>query len=233
MCGRFTLRTAKKTLLKQWEIARDETPDLAPRYNIAPTQAAPAIVADGSLRALRMMTWGLAPSWAPDAAGAARRINARAETLRDRPMFRGLLDRHRALIPADGFYEWSAPAPGQRARRPWHITRRDGAPFAFAGLWTRWTAPDGVPVDSFTILTGAPNADVRAVHDRMPILLAPADAALWLDPERPFDRGPAALLRALPDGSLRLTPVSPAVNSPRHDSPDCLTPADNARLPGF
>ena len=229
MCGRFTLRTAKKTLLQQWEIARDETPDLAPRYNVAPAQSAPVIVAEGSTRVLRRMTWGLAR----EAAAAGRTINARSESLRARQMFRGLLDRQRALIPADGFYEWSAPLPGRRVRQPWHIVRRDGAPFAFAGLWERRPGPDGVPADAFTILTGPPNAELRPVHHRMPILLAPPDAALWLDPERPFDRGPAGLLRPLPDGRLRLTAVSTAVNSPRRDGPDCLAPAEDARLPGF
>ena len=236
MCGRFTLRTAKITLLKQWEIARDETPELPPRYNLAPAQSAPVVVAEGPARVLRMMSWGLVPAWAPDAAG--RNINARCESLRERPLFRGLVDRHRALIPADGFYEWSPPAPGRRIRQPWHITRFDGAPFAFAGLWTHRSAPDGVALDSFTILTGPPNAEMRAVHDRMPILLTPADAVLWLDPDRPFDRGPADILRPLPDGCLRLTAVSTAVNSPCHDGPECLAPPDappggDGRLPGF
>lgn len=226
MCGRFTLKTPADRLAEAFGGASADYPDA--RYNIAPSQAVTVVRAgpDGSTREAVMVRWGLIHSWAKDPTIGNRMINARAESLADKPSFRAAFRRRRCLVPADGFYEWQKL---NGAKQPFCIARADGAPFAFAGLWERWdgagegaaTAP---PVESCTIVTTDANERVAPIHDRMPVILDPADYSLWLDPkvaDRPILE---ALLRPCPSDDLAVWPVSTHVNSPAHDDPDCLEP---------
>jgi len=167
-----------------------------------------------------MLRWGLVPSWAESLAGGAKMINARAETIADKQAFRAAFARRRCLVLADGFYEWR---PGDPAKQPYLITARDGAPLGFAGLWERWTPPEGPLVDSFTIVTTAANRALASLHHRMPVILAPADYASWLDPAAE----PASLrelLRSAPDDLLRCVAVDRAVNSVRNDEARLIEP---------
>lgn len=221
MCGRFVLTTPAEALRQAFGFV--EQPNLEPRYNIAPTQDVPVIRQrrnPAGERTIQMLRWGLVPPWAASLAGGARMINARAETITEKPAFRAAFLRRRCLIPADGFYEWR---PGDAKKQPYRIAARDGAPLAFAGLWERWSPPRegngaAVPshVDSFTIVTTAANRALAPLHHRMPVILAPADYAGWLDPAA---EAPAllALLRSAADDRLHYFPVDRRVNNVRND----------------
>jgi len=224
MCGRFTLTATPGRLRERF--ALDETPAaMSPRYNIAPSQDVLAI-ANRMPRAAHPLRWGLVPSWAKDASVGYRMINARAETLAERPAFRGALARRRCLVPADGFYEWRRQ--GKAKKQPFHIRARDGAPLGFAGLWELWRGPDGVTLGSCAIITTAANALLAPIHDRMPAILPPAAFNAWLDPsERPAG-ALTPLLVPCPDEWLEAFPVSTHVNSPTHEDPACLTPLDGS-----
>jgi len=204
----------------------DDVPELSPRFNIAPTQAVAAVRAraDGG-RELVALTWGLIPSWSKDRTIGSRMINARAETVGEKPAFRAALRARRCLVLADGFYEWQKL--GTR-KQPHHIRMRDGRPFAFAGLWERWTPAEGDPVESCTIITTLPNEVVAPIHDRMPAILAPADLDRWLDPGARDPAAVAALLRPYPAGDMTAYPVSLRVNSPGADDPSCVVPTNAA-----
>lgn len=218
MCGRYSLTTPPEAMRQVFGFA--ERPDLAPRYNLAPGQPAPAVRATGEAggRTLVMLRWGLVPGWAEDPAAGARRINARAETVAEKPSFRAAFRRRRCLIPADGFYEWRRAGGG---RRPWHVRRPDGGVLALAGLYERWQAPGGEPLETCAIVTTEANAVVRPIHHRMPVIVAPGAFAIWLE------GGTAAagdLLRPAPDDALEAYPVSRRVNDVRNDDPACLAP---------
>ena len=179
MCGRFLLHTPVDTLQRAFGFA--ERPNLRPRYNIAPTQTVPIVrQKDGGGRELALVRWGLIPSWAKEAGIGGRLINARAETVAEKPAFRGAFRKRRALVPADGFYEWRK-REGDRPKQPLLVRRRDGQPFAFAGLWEHWRGPEG-EVETCTILTTEANAALAPIHDRMPVILDPACYDRWLDP---------------------------------------------------
>jgi len=218
MCGRYTLSSASEIVAEVFELT--EPPDLVPRYNIAPTQTAPVVLLDGSTgeRSLRPMRWGFIPSWAKDPKIGARMINARAETVAKKPSFRNAFRHWRCLVVADGFYEWTKSDNG---KRPYHIRVRDGGPFAFAGLWTRWSTSGGANVDSYTIITTEPNELTATLHHRMPVILHQRDYAAWLDPEEHADATLAALLRPYASEGMEAYPVATLVNSPSHDAPDC------------
>lgn len=222
MCGRFTLSADPEEL-------RAAFPDFkfpakyAPRYNIAPTQPIAAVPNDGR-NAVDFFVWGLIPSWAKDPAIGSRLINARAETLGEKPSFRSAYQRRRCLILADGFFEWQASAGG-KTKTPHFISRRDRKPFAFAGLWELWSAPDGSEVKSATIITTEPNALIGKLHNRMPVILAEDSWERWIDPA---ERKPADLndlLKAYPAELMAYFPVSKLVNSPANDIPAVLEPA--------
>ena len=218
MCGRYTLAHPIGRLFDL-----PEEPDLPPRYNIAPTQDVPVVLAaEAGGRTLRMMRWGLIPSWSKDPSAAARMINARSETAAEKPAFRQALRRRRCLIPADGFYEWQARPEG---KQPYHIRRKDGGCFAFAGLWDSWRDGQQGPVQSCTILTTAANELLRPIHDRMPVILPVEAYPLWLDAAVQEPARLSPLLAACPADEMLALPVGRAVNDPRHDSPDCLRPA--------
>lgn len=199
--------------------------NLPPRYNIAPTQDALVIRRhpETGQRSADMLRWGLLPGWAKDASGGARMINARAETVADKPSFRAAFAKRRCLVPADGFYEWQTLPRG--ARQPWLIARADGDLFSFAGLWEGWRAPDGTIVRSFTIITTEANAGLRPIHERMPVILPPEVYTAWLDPATPADDA-LAMLRPAPDDLLTAYRVSTRVNNVRNDDPECAAPVE-------
>lgn len=220
MCGRFALIVSGEAVAEQFQLA--ETPLLAPRYNIAPTQpvAAVRLTPHGQQRELTHFHWGLIPSWAKDSKMSARLINARSETVADKPSFRTAFKRRRCLIPATGFYEWQRL---NSSKQPMYIHAADGGLLALAGLWETWHAPDGGEIDSCTILTTEPNELMAPIHNRMPVIIEPADYDMWLDPgDRPEDG--LHLLRPYPTTKLAAYPVSTTVNNPRNDTPNCVTP---------
>lgn len=226
MCGRFTRandyfsdRARQQKFLEQLGLA--DAPPLEPRFNIAPTQDVAAVRAKaGDGRELAMLHWGLVPSWAKDLKIGNRLVNARAETIAEKPAFRSAFRRRRCLIPADGFYEWQVQG---RAKQPYLIRFRDRRLFCFAGLWEHW--PKGEPqVESCTIITTDANPLMSTLHDRMPVIVSPSDYALWLDPaiEEPERLSP--LLRPWAGDDLETLAVSTLVNNPRHESPQCIEP---------
>jgi putative SOS response-associated peptidase YedK len=221
MCGRFTL-TTPIPVLAEWFLFPEAAPQ-SPRYNIAPTQAVAAVraTAEAGKRELCYFRWGLIPSWANDPAIGNRLINARSETAANKPSFRSAFRQRRCLILADGFYEWEKL--GGR-KQPYYFRMRYGKPFAFAGLWERWDR-DGPPVESCTILTTSANDLLRSVHERMPVILAPADYGQWLDPaiRQPEELQP--LLCPFPADAMTAYPVGLVVNNPRNETPQCIEPA--------
>jgi putative SOS response-associated peptidase YedK len=221
MCGRFTLATPDQDLAVQFNLP--EVPDVTPRYNIAPTQPVgvvrvPAVDSD---RELVMVHWGLIPFWAKDPKIGARMINARAETVAEKPAFRTAFRRRRCLVPADGFYEWQKQ---NGSKQPYYIHMTDGKPFAFAGLWERWKGPDDTVIDSCTLLTTQPNDLVRPLHNRMPVILRPSDYELWLDPAVEDAGVLKPLLRPHSPDGMDAYPVSRRVNKPAHEGPACIEP---------
>ena len=194
----------------------------APRYNIAPSQPL-LVVANRAERVLEEMRWGLVPSWADDPAIGNRMINARRESLADKPAFRDAFTRRRCLVLADGFYEWKRD--GKRSL-PYYYHRRDRRPFAFAGLWERWKQPDGAWLLSCAVITGEPNPLVAPIHDRMPVIIEPSDYARWLAPGAVAPEVLDELLHPAPPEPYELYPVSPLVNSPENDSPQCVVQAE-------
>jgi putative SOS response-associated peptidase YedK len=218
MCGRYMLTTPVDAL--RHLLLFEERPNLAPRYNIAPTQEVPIVrpKRDGAGRELIMMRWGLVPYWADDPKIGNRLINARRESVARTAAFREAYQRRRCLVPADGFFEWQKDG---KARQPLLVRRKDHAPFAFAGLWERWPQPGGAVLRSCTIITCPANELVAPVHDRMPVILAPDDYARWLDPSQADGR---ELLNPYPAAELEMLAVSSRVNSPQYDDPECIAP---------
>lgn len=222
MCGRYSLTSPPEAMRRLFGLAA--TPNLPPRYNIAPTQEAPVVRAGAQGRELHLLRWGLVPAWAEDPALGARLINARSETVADKPSFRRAFRQRRCLVPADGFYEWRKE--GTR-KQPFRAVLAERGPFAFAGLWERWDrAAAGGPLESFTILTTEANALLRPIHARMPVIVAPHDYAAWLDPTRAANDA-LALLKPCASEAMAVYPVSLRVNSPRHDDPECIEPLDS------
>ena len=221
MCGRYTLKASPEMLQEVFDIA--EMPaGWQPRWNIAPTQAAPIIAnrADFSGgRKVEAFRWGLVPSWAKDPAIGSRMINARSETAADKPSFRHALRRQRCLVLADGFYEWRKAG---KTRIPTWIHRPDERPFAMAGLWQRWRQGDDAVLHTFTIMTTAANTGIARIHHRMPVILAPESWPRWLEPGPVSAEAIQPLLRAAPEDLLTSRVVSQRVNSPRYDDPECL-----------
>ena len=222
MCGRFTLFTPASRLAEVF--LPGEAVSLAPRYNIAPSQPVLAVrVAPATgRREFATPRWGLIPSWAKDASIGSRLINARAETVSEKPAFRRAFRERRCLVPADGFYEWKQEATG---KRPFYVRMRDGAPFAFAGLWERWEKIPGEAVETCAILTTEPNDLLAPLHDRMPVIVAPEDFERWLDPAVRSPELLAPLLHPFPAGAMEAFPVGRAVNNPRSDDPSCVRPS--------
>ncbi len=222
MCGRFTLTVDPAELQEHFKnFAFPEK--YAARYNIAPSQAILAIPNDGQ-NAADFFLWGLIPSWAKDASIGSRMINARGETLAEKPSYRGVYKYKRCLIPADGFYEWKGQV-GTKAKSPYFIHLKDGQPFAFAGLWDEWHAADGAPIRTCTIITTSPNQLMAPIHDRMPVILRPEDYGEWLDASARTPDSLQHLIAAFPPDRMEAYPVSALVNSPSNDRAECVQPA--------
>ena len=219
MCGRFTL-TEPGRIGTRFGIQAPLPADEGPRYNVAPSQSVlTVVVAEHEGRALRQMRWGFQPAWMKEAKRPPP-INARAETLLDRPMFRGALGHSRCLIPADGFYEWVA-TEGSKQKQPLHLRLKGGELFGFAGLWTE--ASDGEP--TCVIVTTEANELIRPLHARMPVILEPADEPLWLDPEVTDPAAVSACLQSFPSERMELYRVSDLVSSARNEGPELVQPA--------
>ena len=221
MCGRFTLTVDPAELQANFPGVSFPQP-YAARYNIAPSQPILAIANDAPQRA-DFFVWGLIPSWAKDPGIGSRMINARAETVGEKPSFRGPLKHKRSLILADGFFEWKA-AESAKSKTPYFIHLESGKPFALAGLWDEWHAPDGSLVRSATIITTEPNALMSTLHNRMPVILPPQAYAEWLDPAPRAALDLLPLLTPYPAEAMRAHPVSTLVNSPANDRPECVLP---------
>jgi putative SOS response-associated peptidase YedK len=222
VCGRYVQTSPADALAARFGARLPEGLAWTPRWNVAPSALAPLVRDDTDGPALALLSWGLLPSWAKEE-GGLRPINARAEGIAGKPMFRDALKRRRALVPADGFYEWKAESAG---KTPWLFRLAGGSPFAFAGLWERRAAPPGAaPFESFAIVTTAANDLVSPVHARMPVILDAETEALWT---RPGPLTPAELercLRPFDAGAMEAWPVSSWVNVPAHEGPRCVEPS--------
>jgi putative SOS response-associated peptidase YedK len=215
MCGRFAQRTSPRELARTFGVA---VPEVKARYNIAPTQEVLAVRQQAEARAAVMLRWGLIPAWARDPAIGQKLINARSETVSEKPSFREAFKARRCLVPADGFYEWRRE--GAR-KQPYYFQLRDGRPFAFAGLWECWRGADGEPVETCAILTTEANEVLRPVHDRMPVILAPEDYDLWLARRVGNASDVRLLLRPYPAALMTSHPVGRRMNDVRHDDEGC------------
>lgn len=222
MCGRFALNVSAEDLSRLFGIAPEGLPEFGARFNIAPTQTVLAVrqVPDGPREAC-LLRWGLLPPWAKDASVGARMINARSESAADKPAFRSALRRRRCIVPASGFYEWRAEGD---AKQPYFIHAPENAILGIAGLWERWLAPDGIPLETCALLTTAANPDVAPLHDRMPVLLPVADFERWLDPRLSDPLALSDLLRPAPPGSLVWHPVARRVNRAGEEGADLAAP---------
>jgi putative SOS response-associated peptidase YedK len=230
MCGRYSLFTPPEDLAERFDVS---VRDHQPRYNAAPGQELPVVVGDGG-RELRHQRWGLVPSWSDDDSGGL--INARAETVADKPAFRAAYESRRCLVPADGFYEWVERDAGG-GKQPYRVAFEDDRPFAMAGLWERWTpeqkqtgldefgagGPDrsAEPIETFTVLTTEPNDLVASLHHRMAVILPPAAESAWLAGESPED-----VFEPHPGEEMRAYPVSTAVNDPANDTASLVEPVE-------
>jgi len=219
MCGRFTLTVP----LFSWAdlMGAEPPPEFEPRCNVAPMQKILTLRRRPGEAAARFefVKWGLIPSWAKDAKLAARLINARGETVAEKPMFRSAFKHRRCAIPADGFYEWKLE--GKR-KIPHHFKMRDGAPFALAGLWETWNDPKGQTVETCTIVTTISNDILKPFHERMPVILDPSECRIWLDPEIDDPAILLPLLRPYPAEKMTEHLVSDRLNDPRHEGDDCM-----------
>jgi putative SOS response-associated peptidase YedK len=219
VCGRFTLSASPTAIADHFGL--DVTPELGARFNVAPGQSIATISVSGEERRsiLSRRRWGLVPSWAKDEKIGNRLINARAETAAEKPSFRSALRRRRCLVPADGFYEW---AGSKGSKQPYLIGLEGRALFAFAGLWERWTDPEGETLESCTLLTTEATERLRALHDRMPVIVDPVDYGLWMDPDVVEPDLVSPVIDRNLGGALDFYPITKYVNDVRHDDPRCL-----------
>lgn len=221
MCGRFTVAATTSPDQLRARFPLGESVELKTRYNVAPGDDVVAVIVREGVPQGALLHWGFVPPWAEDPSVGFKMINARAETVAEKPAYRDAFQRHRCLIVADGFYEWQRDG----ARQPFHVTRADGEPFAFAGLRTAWKRPDGEWLRSCTIVTTQANDAIRSIHPRMPVILEREDEAVWLDHEAPLEVV-RSLLHPLPVAETHARAVSKAVNDARYDGPECLAPAE-------
>lgn len=219
MCGRFALAVAPEAL--RGFCGYDERPNFPPRYNIAPTQPVPVVTLTNGARRFTLMRWGFIPSWVKDPKDFPLIINIRSETMREKPSFRAAFQRRRALMPADGFYEWAREG---RVSTPYLVERPDKAPFAFAALHETWSSADGSEVDTVALINGAATRPLSQISDRAPVILDPAVWTEWLDPATPADHA-FRLLTPPPHDALRMMRIGPAVNKVANDGPEVQRPA--------
>ena len=220
MCGRFTSMLSPELIEVIFGV--HAPPGIVPQYNIAPTQHVWTVrQASTEGRFLSHARWGLVPSWAKDISIGNRMINARCETVHEKPAFRLAIRARRCIIPASGFFEWSATAAG---KLPHYVTMRDDSPMAFAGIWDVWKNPSGESIESCAILTTAANSLVEPLHDRMPVILHRTEFDLWLDRTENDPRKLQRLYQPYPAGSMQMWEVSPMVNKPSHDTAENIVP---------
>lgn len=227
MCGRFTLTIDLADLVNVFPwltVPEGARTGAIPRFNVAPTQPV-AVVPNDNGRTLDYFVWGLIPSWADDPKMGSRMINARGETVAEKPLFRAAYRRRRCLVLADGFYEWQKVA-GQDRKQPMYVQLKSGEPFGFAGLWEIWHSPHGDEIYSCTIVTTKPNDLMKPIHDRMPVILPGESIDAWLDPGEVEAGSLDHLLKPYPADRMTAYPVSTLVNSPANDLPQCIEPAD-------
>ncbi len=229
MCGRYALKATEDELRRLFGFT--EKPNLAPRYNIAPTQDAPVIRQrrePKGERTLGNLRWGLVAPWAKDVKSGPPLVNARAETLLEKPTFAGAFRRRRCLVPTDGYFQWRE---GDAAKQPYLVTRRDFAPFALAGIWERWGQRDdpAAAIDSFSIITSDANEFLRPFHHRMPVVLAPETYARWLDPDAEAE-SLVDLFAPSPNDWLQIAPIPREANSARADGPELLVPQGSQEM---
>ena len=224
MCGRITLTTDKDDIQSRWGfIDPSGVLDLIkPRFNISPSQNSPTVIVNQDNRELRMMRWGLVPFWAKDISIGYKMINAKSETLNEKPSFRKSFKDKRCLVLADGFYEWKKP--DKKTKIPLRFVLKSRELFAFAGLWDQWKNPEGEILLSFTIITTHANELMTPIHDRMPVVLHEKDESKWLDPEFKDTERLKSLLQPYPSDMMEAYEVSSIVNSPKNDSPKCIEP---------
>jgi len=218
MCGRYSLTKPIKTIQEHF-MAKLIFSDHSARYNIAPSQTVPVVVAAEDGLEIRPLRWGLIPHWSKDEKMGQRLINARAETVDEKPSFRDAFRHKRCLVPADGFFEWQAQ---DKEKVPQYITRKDRALMAFAGLWSEWKSADQT-LNTFTIITTQANRELLSVHHRMPVIIAPESYTIWTSANSGRDLL-KNLLQPFPEGLLEHFPISKKINSPKNDSEDCLAP---------
>lgn len=217
MCGRYTLTASVGTLVEEFGLT-GSLPEVPSSYNLAPTREVAAVLEEGDERRLELLRWGLIPSWADDPGIGSRMINARGETVAEKPSFRRAFKERRCLIPATGFYEWRRTDDG---KQPYYIRLQSGRPFAFAGLWETWDR-NGEDIRSCTIITTEANELVGEVHHRMPVIVAPENYGVWLDPDVREADLLTSLLAPYPDDTMETYPVSRRVNNPANDTPGCI-----------
>ncbi len=219
MCGRYVITSSPEAIRQLFGYA--EQPNFPPRYNVAPTQPVPIVRVVEDKRQFALVRWGLIPSWVKDPRMFSLLINARGESVNDKPAFRNAMKRRRCLFPADGFYEWQRA--GER-KRPFFVGPKQGGPIAFAGLWETWIGPNGEEQESAAIVTTAANRTCAPIHDRMPVILSPEAFDLWLDCARVDAKTAAALIAPAPDNLLEVREISSAVNRVANDSAALLKP---------
>ncbi|MBW2109749.1 MAG: SOS response-associated peptidase [Deltaproteobacteria bacterium] len=219
MCGRYTITEEIEVLQGRFEFENAHI-DFKPRYNVAPGQNALVVVKSDS-RYLYMMSWGFVPFWAKDESIGYKLINARGETLSEKPIFKRLFEEKRCLVLADGFFEWKQLGKG-KVKVPMRFVLKDRRPFAFAGLWDIWQDPQGKEQQTFTIITTGANEIVRPIHDRMPVILKREDEEEWLDPENKKIDRLSSLLKPFPSELMDVYAVSTIVNSTKNDRPECI-----------
>jgi putative SOS response-associated peptidase YedK len=223
MCGRFTLTQSPEALADVFHV--QQRLDLEAQYNIAPTQTVVTVLhnVESKKREFKKLRWGLIPSWAKDPSISTKLINARGETIAEKPSFRSAFKQRRCLVVADGFYEWQRK---QGKKQPFYFRLKDEQPFGFAGLWEKWTNPEGEEINSCTIVTTTANEILQPIHDRMPVILAPQDYDLWLDPQEQKPQALQHLLSPYPASEMTAYPVSTVVNSPKYNSAECIIPLE-------
>jgi putative SOS response-associated peptidase YedK len=226
-CGRYVLKATPKQLMEHYDLASPPK-GLKPNYNVAPGQILPVITAgDGGPR-LEMMKWGLVPFWAKDPNIGYKLINARDDTVFEKPMWRNVILRKRALIPASGFYEWQKPNEPKGRKRPFYIRPKQTGLFSFAGVWDSWRDAGGLEWRTYSIVTTEPNKEMARVHSRMPVMLSPQDEAAWLDPSKSSRAAVEPFLHPYSDGGLEMFEVSPEVNTARNNDAKLILPLNSA-----
>lgn len=221
MCGRYVLYEPKE-IFDRYDVPQQSGLELKDNYNTAPGQFMPVITNSVDGRRVEVMKWGLVPHWAKDQKIGYKLINARSESVFDKPMWRGAVSTYRCIVPARGFYEWKKPGAGGGVKQPFYIHPARKELLSFAGIFSYWEHPHDGPLLSYSILTTAPNAEMADIHDRMPVLLHEQDEAAWLDPALKSRADLERFLAPAPDGSLKLYPVSPDVNTPKNNDSHLL-----------